>query len=376
MKSNFAFLNKLFPILANLGQLAEGYLYSDRNACLIKLGLISENVINLMMKSDGLVAPTLDNHTYRMNQLRKEGLLPEIVNDMLAALRKGRNNAIRNGHDSSVDCIILLEMACKLCDWFMQSYGDCHYEPKPFVLPEDYSWQADKQAQLLALESETKTLVEQVRKQPTFKTVTTAKRSNNGARAAERLKLSEKETRYLIDEKLRNAGWEADSISLCYTSGVRPEKGRNLAIARWPIDLSFAKNSFADYVLCIGEQIVGIIEDRQRGKNFPSVVDYGTVRQIKETGISVTSWDYACRVPFYSVTNGCSYLKPLETNHCIWLLGVGESVNIIQDQQGWFTPSAIMKLLHQEKCVSNRVIQNLPARKSHAVGNFSKQTQH
>ena len=42
MKSNFGFLESHFPVLANFGELAEKYLYSDPNSCLIKLGMIGE----------------------------------------------------------------------------------------------------------------------------------------------------------------------------------------------------------------------------------------------------------------------------------------------------------------------------------------------
>ncbi len=36
MKSNFAFLNDTFPVLGKFGELAEKYLYSDSNSCLMK----------------------------------------------------------------------------------------------------------------------------------------------------------------------------------------------------------------------------------------------------------------------------------------------------------------------------------------------------
>ena len=42
MKSNFAFLNNTFPALEKFGELAEKYLYSDSNSCLMKLGMIGE----------------------------------------------------------------------------------------------------------------------------------------------------------------------------------------------------------------------------------------------------------------------------------------------------------------------------------------------
>lgn len=37
MKSNFEFLNQEFPVLSNFGKLAEQYLFSDPNSCLMKV---------------------------------------------------------------------------------------------------------------------------------------------------------------------------------------------------------------------------------------------------------------------------------------------------------------------------------------------------
>ena len=39
MKSNFKFLNRYWPALAQIGETAENYLYSDPNACIFKIGL-------------------------------------------------------------------------------------------------------------------------------------------------------------------------------------------------------------------------------------------------------------------------------------------------------------------------------------------------
>ena len=36
MKSNFEFLNRYWPALAQIGAAAESYVYSDANACLYK----------------------------------------------------------------------------------------------------------------------------------------------------------------------------------------------------------------------------------------------------------------------------------------------------------------------------------------------------
>ena len=57
----------------------------------------------------------------------------------------------------------------------------------------------------------------------------------------------ESETRKIIDLQLRKAGWKANTENLRSSSGVRPESGRNPAIAEWK-----TKTGYADYALFIG----------------------------------------------------------------------------------------------------------------------------
>ena len=45
MKSNFEFLNRYWPALAQIGETAENYLYSDPNACIFKIGLFAERLV-------------------------------------------------------------------------------------------------------------------------------------------------------------------------------------------------------------------------------------------------------------------------------------------------------------------------------------------
>jgi hypothetical protein len=49
MKSKYAFLTDHFPALAGMGSLAEDYLYTDGNSCLIKLWAprVSRNFKNM-----------------------------------------------------------------------------------------------------------------------------------------------------------------------------------------------------------------------------------------------------------------------------------------------------------------------------------------
>jgi type I restriction enzyme R subunit len=52
------------------------------------------------------------------------------------------------------------------------------------------------------------------------------------------------DTRKLIDQQLLAAGWEADTAEIRYSKGIRPEKGKNKAIAEWP-----THRGPSDYVL-------------------------------------------------------------------------------------------------------------------------------
>ena len=81
-------------------------------------------------------------------------------------------------------------------------------------------------------------------------------------KAAEAVELDEADTRHLIDEQLRDAGWEADTQLLRYEAGTRPQAGRNMAIAEWPTE-----NGRADYVLFCGLQVVGVVEAKRKAKD-------------------------------------------------------------------------------------------------------------
>lgn len=49
-------------------------------------------------------------------------------------------------------------------------------------------------------------------------------------------KLDRGSNKMLIDEQLQKAGWEADTKNLSYSKGIRPVKGKNIAISEWPTD--------------------------------------------------------------------------------------------------------------------------------------------
>ena len=121
MKSNFEFLNRYWPALAQIGAAAENYVYSDANACLYKLGMFGERLILEIFAFEHIKEPTIDNtHANRIRLLKREGLLPKKIDDILFALRKTRNDAVHAGADSIEDAKTLLSMTYNLAVWFME----------------------------------------------------------------------------------------------------------------------------------------------------------------------------------------------------------------------------------------------------------------
>lgn len=389
MKSNYAFLKDHFPVLAGIGSLAEDYLYTDGNSCLIKLGLYAETMVNLMMEFDGVAPPAVDNtHANRLRALKREGLISPEIDDIFYALRKNRNEAVHTGYDSFDEAVILLEMAWKLGVWFMQVYGDWQYQPGHFVLPKpktvidpqlylektkaqlkaQQKQQAAEQAALLkelaAKEAIIAGLQEQVVQRFTVTPATPKQRAKQARTAAAHLNLSEAETRYLIDEQLRQVGWEADSLNLNYASGTRPVKGRNLAIAEWPTDSTVSTSGYADYALFVGDKLVGIIEAKRSAIDIPAVIDYqckSYAQAVKESDAAyiISDWN-GYKAPFLFATNGRKYLKQLETKSGIWFRDVRQEANIPRALQGWMSPGNLMELLAADIGAANRALKAMP----------------
>lgn len=365
MKSNFEFLNKYWPALAQIGATAENYVYSDPNACLYKLGMFGERLILEIFAFEHIPQPSVDNtHANRIRLLKREGLIPKKIDDILYALRKTRNDAVHSGANSVEDAKTLLQMTYNLSIWFMEIYGDWGYIASDFVMPEnkmlpDYESIIKEQEEKIALLSKQVELVTTAASDKTAK-----ERTQKAEVASENMELSEAETRYLIDEQLRKYGWEVDTINLRYSKGTRPQKGKNLAIAEWPTDSQVGKNGYADYALFVGLQLVGIVEAKKANVDIPSVLDYQCkdyARMIKaeHNDYVIRQWG-VYKVPFIFATNGRKYLKQIETKSGIWLLDLRESSNAPKALQGWMSPQGLMELLEKDIVAANAALQNTP----------------
>ena len=190
------------------------------------------------------------------------------------------------------------------------------------------------------------------------------KRQTQSRKAAGQRYISEEETRYLIDEQLRQVGWEADTTSLRYGEGTRPEKGRNLAIAEWPTDSTVEKNGYVDYALFAGMKMVATVEAKAIHKDIPSVIDYQCKdysKNIKEKHsiYQISTWGQY-KVPFTFATNGRPYLEQLDTKSGIWFLDLRENYNVPKALRGWISPSGILELLEKDIAAGNRKLLALP----------------
>ncbi len=365
MKSNFEYLKRYWPALAQIGASAESYLFSDPNACLYKLGMFGERLILEIFAFEHIPEPETNNtHSNRIRLLKQEGLIPKKIDDILFALRKTRNNAVHSGADSVDDAKTLLQMTYNLSTWFMEVYGDWGYIAADFIMPEqevfpDYEAIIKEQEEKIAVLSQQ---VEAVSTETSAKS--TNERAKKGETVSESMELSEAETRYLIDEQLRKYGWEADTNNLRYSKGTRPQKGKNLAIAEWPTDSKVSKNGYADYALFVGLQLVGIVEAKKVNIDIPSVIDFQCkdyARMIKpeHNDYVINQWG-SYKVPFVFATNGRKYLKQIETKSGIWFLDLREGSNAPKALQGWISPQGFMEQLEKDILTANFTLQNTP----------------
>ncbi|SEJ96416.1 type I restriction enzyme, R subunit [Propionispira arboris] len=359
MKSNFSFLEARWPLLASVGSMAEKYIYTDSNSCLIKLGLFAETIVHLIFTFDKISEPEWDNtHDRRIKLLKKEGLLPREIDDILFSLRQNRNKAVHSGYESTKQSNLLVEFAYKLGVWFMQTYGDWNYKAVGFVVPEKTSSVDDIAVLSKQQEAKIEALTAELASAKAVGSVISLDdRRRQSSKAADQLHMSEAETRYLIDEQLRQVGWEADTMHIRYSKGTRPVKGKNLAIAEWPTDSLVATKGAVDYALFVGLKLVAVVEAKRKYKDIPAVIDtqckdYAKTIKKEHEEYLISQWG-AYKVPFLFATNGRKYLKQLDIKSGIWFLDARQVSNISYAQQGWPSPAGLLERLEQDIAAAN-----------------------
>ncbi|MEI3336985.1 MAG: type I restriction-modification system endonuclease [Clostridium sp.] len=365
--SNFTFLKERWPILENLGRLAERNLYIDSNTTFIKCGMFGEILVKYMASieqvDETLIAQD-NNHNNRIKLLKKEDLIPEDIDTILHMLRIKRNNAAYNGYEDIEKAKIQLELTYKLAVWFMQTYGDWNFEPKPFEMPieneygeniDDIAKEYDEKVKVLKNELEKLKIEKKDKKQ-------IEERKIQGKKASRHIRLSEAETRRIIDGQLQSVGWEADTINLRYSNGTRPVKGRNLAIAEWPTYSEEKGNGAVDYALFIGEKLVGFIEAKKYSKDVAGIMveskTYAKGVKEEDSKYIISEWN-GYKVPFLFTSNGRKYIKEIEDKSGVHFLDCRNSKNNEKVLQGWYSPEKLEAMLNEDIANANKSLDEM-----------------
>jgi type I restriction enzyme R subunit len=203
--------------------------------------------------------------------------------------------------------------------------------------------------------------------------------------AAEAIDLDEADTRVLIDEQLRERGWDADSLNLRYSKGSRPVKGKPLAIAEWP-----TTNGPADYALFVGMRCIALVEAKRKRKNVQAAIDQtGRYAQgfVITDGIELPEggpWRFhsgstdepSFRVPFLFATNGRPYLKQVETQSGIWFRDARNPTNLRRALTDWPMPEGLTAELNIDRQAAQERLASLPIEFGFPLRDYQKRAIH
>lgn len=401
--ANFQFLRPHGDLLFRLAALAEHYFRTDPNTCIFKLRQFAELLAQDVAARSGLLASPEITQAALLGELGRAGAAPRRALDLFHLLRRSGNEAAHEGRDDFATALTGLKVARELAAWFVRSYGgDPTLAPGPFTPPpppadptaelrielerlraeaeasrsaeaatrveaerladehrtaqERAAREAEERAVWQKLAEDAEAAAQAVRGELTAMQATAqaappmalaSLREAAGAAEA-RINLDEAATRELIDQQLRDAGWEADTQNLRHASGARPTRGRNLAIAEWPTD-----SGPADYALFVGQTLVAVVEAKRRNRNVMEVLPQA---ERYSTGIRMEPANQALggpwgehRVPFVFSTNGRPFLRQLQTVSGIWRRDVRKASNPAAALSAWPSPQGLMERLEVDR---------------------------
>lgn len=401
--ANFEFLRPHSEQLVRLGGLAERYFKDDANTCLIKVRQFGEVLAQLTAAKAGLLTSTDEPQTDLLRRLKLDGVLPQQPADLFHQIRLAGNRATHAQVGTHAEALAGLKFARELGVWFHRTFSSAKFSPGPFVPPPDPAATTkllhDELERLRKVVAETRTEAERAREEAAAhaeRRLSAEERAKKEAedrvvweliateaelakkalafqltaiqataqqappevaqtivtqaeQAAASVDIDEASTRVLIDAQLVARGWEADTQKLRHALGVRPAKGRNMAIAEWPTE-----NGPADYALFVGTQCIGVVEAKRRNKNVSSFIDQaqrysrgfrfeGGAERIGGPWPDGEGSEF--RAPFAFSANGRPYLKQLETQSGIWFRDTRKSTFHRRALVDWPTPDGLKGLL-------------------------------
>lgn len=370
MYTNFQFLKKDWDILAKIGEMAEYTLHKDPNTAIIKIRQLGEYIAKSMLKVERLAEPESGSQLDRIKILKTYDLIPEDIENILQLIRKKGNTAVHNMSGNESEAETLLSLVVKLCSWFNEIYGSDYSfnsELVQYKRPEkvDYKEAYEKLLSKVQEEEEKKKFEELIPENISFRTseerIQLIKNKKN-------VELTEEETRALIDQQLRDAGWEADTINLNYKSNkTMPEKGRFMAIAEWPCIKEEGKNGYVDYALFYGNILYGTLEAKRKKVDVGNALKRES--RMYSKGVMISDEIKLCegapfldeyKAPFMFSSNGRAYNKELIDKSGIWFLDGRRQKNTPKALKGFYSPRDLKELLAKDEMLANKILQEEP----------------
>jgi type I restriction enzyme, R subunit len=409
--ANFEFLRHHQPELSNLGAFAERYFCDDPNTCLIKLRQFGELVAQITAAQVGLFESG-ESQADLLRRLKFERVLSPEVADLFHHIRTVGNRAAHEGRGDRAEALTTLKIARQLGIWFHRTFGsDRAFKATPFVPPQkpvDASVELSAELERLRIaldQTRTKAERSQMVDEERAKALLTAEENARKAaeervlweqfarqtelenielaaqleliqsanqkisvkqtaqiialseQAAAEIDLDEDATRGIVDQQLRDRGWQADSQNLRFQKGTRPVKGQNIAIAEYP-----TADGIADYALFIGVRCIALVEAKRRRKNVSAAIDQAEryAKAVKgETEITGCPWG-EFYVPFVFATNGRPYLDQIKTESGIWFRDLRQPTNCSRALTEFYTPEGLEALLEIDRDAAHAKLKTLP----------------
>ena len=409
LPSNFSQLQEHDQQLLRLGLLAERYFPDDPNTSLLKLRQLAELLAQLVATRVGLYVTSEEPQYDLVRRLEDHGIVTRDIAQLFGEVRRAgnaANHALKGDHRSA---LATLKIAWQLGVWFHRTFKDSTFKSGAFVppkAPEDKSvelkveldrlgvelakyrdahqeatqklvtaesrlkavgddqsfWEqlaADAEGGKLALSKQLAELQAQAATRPKSDVIALVAASK---KASSEVKLDEAETRKLIDQQLRESGWDADSTALRYGLGTRPEKGKNLAIAEWP-----TASGPADYVLFAGQLPMATVEAKRKHTDVSAALQqskrYGRdFSPSPETLLHPINFgsDRGSRIPFAYSSNGRPYLRQLATKSGVWFCDLRKPDNLAHALERWHTPEGLIALLKLDEERAKEQLERAP----------------
>lgn len=332
-------LNSVCPGLSLAAEKAEEALATFSAVAMENVRLFGDILSRTILAFEGLQETAGTSETSHLNTLSNRGFLPPMALPFFHALCGSGTTDNSTPSVPQMRAALFVRLATLLAVWFAESYGP--------HLPPVLAKVSDADAAIKIIRE--RSLAEPARK--------AARRS--ALRRATTFKLSEDETRVIIDFQLRTADWQVDTLGLRHSQGARPEKGVNKAIAEWP-----TTSGPADYALFTGLDFIGVIEAKKMGKDIVSDL-LQSKRYARDAILEGQArliggpWeDY--QVPFLFSTNGRPYLEQLKEKSGIWFLDVRSSTNHPRPLQGWYSAEDLAALFRQDVATAHAKLADEP----------------